>query len=104
MVDLLAAHRHASNHRAEIEASKICGCFNCMQLFPPDEIVAWTGWEAGTLENLETAEGTTAICPRCGSESVIGDKSGLPVNPQFLNQMHEAWLQKTIMRKPRSKR
>ena len=104
MADLLAAHRHSSGHRAEIEASQVCGCFNCIQLFAPAEIVAWTGWADGSLEELETANGTTALCPRCGSESVIGDKSGYRIDTPFLSRMNEAWLQRTLIRKPGSKR
>lgn len=104
MVDLLEAHRHAANHRAEIEASTQCGCFSCMQLFPPSEIIAWTGWDDADLDNLETAEGTTALCPRCGSETVIGNGSGLPVDLAFLGRMNEAWLQRTVVRRPGGKR
>ena len=104
MTDLLQAHRHCSNHRAEIEASALCGCFHCMAKFRPDEIVAWTGWADGALDNLETAEGTTALCPHCGSESVIGDKSGYLADPHFLGRMNEAWAQKTIIRRPERKR
>lgn len=72
MVDLLAAHRHASEHRAEIEASRLCGCFNCLLTFKPDEIIAWTGWDNASLDDLANAQGHTALCPHCGSESVIG--------------------------------
>ena len=46
MSDLLAAHDHAADNRAEIEASRICGCFSCVQTFPPAEIVGWTGLDA----------------------------------------------------------
>ena len=104
MVDLIAAHRHSSHHRAEIEASAVCGCFHCVQLFPPAEIIAWTGWEPGTAEEQETADAETALCPRCGSESVIGDKSGYRIDAQFLSHMHAAWYQKTVILKPGNKR
>ena len=104
MADLLAAHSHSSNHRAEIEGSKICGCFHCIQVFPPSEIVAWTGLGEASLEDLETAEGTTALCPRCGSESVIGDGSGYRIDVKFLSGMNEAWLQRTVVRRPRAKK
>jgi len=103
MTDLLAAHAHCSNHRAEIEASSICGCFNCLQIFPASEIVAWSGAQALSLEDLEAAEGTTAMCPHCGSESVIGDRSGYRIDLEFLRSMSEAWLQRTIVRRPAKK-
>ena len=100
MVDLLAATRHAANNQTEIEASRVCGCFCCVQTFPPAEILAWSGLDVSDFDNPDSASAGTALCPRCGSDSVIGDKSGYTIEPDFLNRMHEAWLQKTIIRKP----
>lgn len=103
MIDLLAAIRNASNNQAEIEASKICGCFCCIQTFQPEEIIAWSGLDVSSFDNPDSASSGTALCPRCGSESVIGDKSGYRIEPEFLARMNEAWLQKTIIRKPGAK-
>ena len=100
MADLLAAHRHTNKNRAEIEASASCGCCGCMQTFPASEIVAWTGLDFSQLDNPDAAEAETAVCPRCGSEAVLGDRSGFPITPAFLIQMNEAWFQRTIVRKP----
>jgi hypothetical protein len=82
--DVRAAHRHSSGHRAELLASENCGCFYCERIYQPSEIVAWT-------DTNESGEGQTAICPRCGIDSVIGDRSGFPVTPEFLAKMHEHW-------------
>jgi hypothetical protein len=100
MTDLLAATRHASANQAEIEASKVCGCYCCMQTFAPDEIVAWAGLDVSNFDNPDSASSGTALCPRCGSESVIGDKSGYNLDADFLGRMNEAWFQRTIIRKP----
>jgi hypothetical protein len=35
--------------------------------------------------------GQTAICPRCGIDSVIGDESGYPVTREFLAAMKAHW-------------
>ncbi|MBX3635118.1 MAG: cytoplasmic protein [Rubrivivax sp.] len=102
--DLLAPHRHTANNRAEVEASTLCGCFYCVQTFPPAEIVAWGGLDASNFDDPDAAAGGTALCPRCGSESVIGDRSGYPINAQFLTRMHEAWFQRTIIRTPQKKK
>ena len=102
MDDLLKAQRHTVNHRAEIEASRLCGCYHCRQIFPPDEIVAWTGWDEVAPDEIELAEGKTALCPRCGSETVIGDRSGFPIEAGFLNRMHEAWSEKTLVYRPKT--
>lgn len=102
MADLLEAYRHTTQNRAEIEASRACGCCCCMQIYPPDEIVAWTGLDVSNLDDPDAANAETALCPRCGSESVIGDKSGHDINPQFLGRMQEAWFQTTIIRPSRA--
>ena len=73
MSDLLAAHSHASNNRGEIESSRVCGCFCCMQMFAPADIVAWAGLEVADFDNLDSMPAGTALCPHCGSESVIGE-------------------------------
>ncbi|KAB0489149.1 cytoplasmic protein, partial [Pseudomonas vancouverensis] len=35
--------------------------------------------------------GNTALCPKCGIDSVIGSASNAPVNPEFLLKMYEHW-------------
>lgn len=82
--DLDAAHKHCGRHRAEIESSRVCGCFHCISTFAPSEIEEWCD------------EGdATAICPRCDIDAVIGDASGLPVDAEFLAAMHERWFEQT---------
>jgi hypothetical protein len=58
------AHTHAARHRNEIERSEQCGCFYCLETFVPGEIQDWTD------------DGATAMCPRCGIDSVLGSASG----------------------------
>lgn len=82
--ELLAAHDRSSNHRAEVLDSEQCGCFYCLQLFAPSEIGEWT-------DEDESGMGQTAICPRCGIDSVVGSKSGVDLSPEFLNRMCEYW-------------
>lgn len=77
--DPIAAHKRSIRHRAEIEASTICGCFYCLATFPPSEIAEWID------------DGQTALCPRCPVDSVIGSASGYPITPEFLSRMHEHW-------------
>ena len=48
--------------------------------FKPADILEWTD------------DDQTALCPNCGIDSVIGDKSGYPVTDlDFLKQMHTYW-------------
>jgi hypothetical protein len=100
---LVAAYRYTTNNWEQIQASKSCGCCNCVQVFPADEVVAWTGLDMHNAEDPAAIAQQTAMCPRCGSEAVLGDKSGYPINAQFLGRMNEAWFQKTLIRAPKPK-
>jgi hypothetical protein len=75
--DLDRAHKHSIQHRAELEASAVCGCFYCLSIFPPVDISEWTD------------DGQTAICPNCPVDSVIGAASGFPITQEFLQRMHD---------------
>jgi hypothetical protein len=75
--DPTAAHKHSSHHRAEILAGLLCGCFFCLQTFPPTEIQEWTD------------DDQTALCPRCGIDAVLGSRSNYPLTEDFLKQMHD---------------
>lgn len=93
MNDILAAHKHSSRHRAEIMGSGRCGCFHCLANFSPSEIRDWVDWLEGTSPELALVSGTTALCPSCGIDSVIGDGSGFPVTIEFLSQMRKHWFE-----------
>ena len=99
MSDLLGAYQQATNNRATVERSTACGCFYCMHVFAPHEITAWAGLDISRIDDPH-ASADTAVCPRCGSESVIGDHSGYAISPTFLSQMHEAWFERTIVHRP----
>lgn len=104
MINLITAHKHSLNNQTELDASTVCGCFHCQKIFSPNEIVAWAGWGSGGAEGSDAAEVLTAQCPKCGSESVIGDKSGYSITPQFLGEMYEAWFQRTVIYRPSAKK
>jgi len=81
---LKAAHKHSSFHKKEIIESELCGCFNCLRTFKPQEIFNWYG--------EENPKGSTAMCPFCYVDSVIGSKSGFPIDdPDFLEEMYKHW-------------
>lgn len=88
---LHAAHAKSSHHRAEIEASVICGCFYCRTQFEPSEIGEWVDWPDDPATGEPVAQGQTALCPHCGVDSVLGSQSGFPITPEFLSTMHRYW-------------
>lgn len=77
--DIILAHKKCINHRRELKSSQICGCFYCEEIFTPNLIDEWTD------------DDTTALCPKCGVDSIIGDQSGYPITVAFLNRMHKYW-------------
>lgn len=78
--DYIAAHQHSIRHRQEIESSERCGCFYCLAEFEPDAITDWV--DEG---------GVTALCPKCGIDSVIGSASGFPITGDLLKRMNAHW-------------
>ena len=83
-MNLDAAHGASSRHRTQIIRSEMCGCFYCLEQFAPDEITEWCDPDS-------TGEGQTAICPRCGIDSVIGSASGFPITREVLEAMNRRW-------------
>ena len=60
-------------------ASDLCCCFYCEAIYPPAEIDVWID------------DDTTALCARCGVDSVIGSKSGFPITAEFLGEMNRCF-------------
>jgi NAD-dependent SIR2 family protein deacetylase len=78
---LIAAHGKSSSHKKEILESEECVCFYCQETYPPTEIVEWIEENNG---------GETAVCPKCGIDSILGSKSGLPISDkEFVYEMTE---------------
>src|SRR2546429_438449 len=66
---LWEAHRHSALHAEEIGRSAVCGCFYCRNTFAPTEIREWVD-----DQNVgEGRTGRTALCPKCGIDSVLGN-------------------------------
>jgi hypothetical protein len=90
--DLEGVHKHSSRHRDRIERSSLCGCFYCLALFAPTEILDWVD----APEGAEDKAGETALCPRCGIDAVLPDSvPGAPLSPDLLSAMQRHWFQST---------
>ncbi len=77
---VIKAHEFSFNNKNKLENDKRCGCFYCLKIFSPSEIREWIKDSCGT-----------ALCPYCGTDSVIGEYSGFPVTEEFLSEMKEYW-------------
>ncbi len=73
------AHAHCTHNEAEVQASQKAGCFYCLAVFPAATVTRFLQMER------------TALCPECMIDAVIGNASGLPITPDFLQRMHEYW-------------
>lgn len=79
MNDGFDALKHSLRNRGEIERSKLCGCYCCAAVFDAEEIVEWVDG------------GMTAVCPRCATDAVIGDASGLAIERNVLNVINKRY-------------
>jgi hypothetical protein len=82
-------HQYSYHNRGLITQSVACGCFYCLAIFSPNEIAEWTD-EAETDD--ETAIGLTALCPKCGTDSVLPDNApGVRLNSGLLAKMNKCF-------------
>ncbi len=82
--DIIGAHKGCSNHRKVVLAAERCGCFHCCAEFEPGAITDWVDPASDDMQ-----AGTTALCPRCGIDSVIPLEPGM--DARFLQRMKEYW-------------
>jgi hypothetical protein len=86
-LDIVPAHAYSSVHRKQIQESDLCGCFYCLGTFLPTQIDEW-------VDEDEDGIGQTALCPKCGIDSVLGSKAGFSLSSEFLQMMRSHWFEK----------
>lgn len=77
---IMAAHKFCTDNKEDLQKDTRCGCFYCLKVFSPSEIMNYIADTKGT-----------AICPYCGVDSVIGEHSGFPITIEFLSKMKDYW-------------
>ena len=80
--DYIAAHITATTNETMIKNSKMCACFHCRNFFVPVQIKEW-------IEDIHSEK--TALCPYCGSDSVVGDDMKYPLTEELIQAMHDYW-------------
>lgn len=83
-IDYKAEHKKSSHHRKQLEQSPLAGCFYCKKIYLPDEIYEWVDGD------------DTALCPKCGIDSVIPLMVGDPDNKKILKEMFEYWFNRGV--------
>jgi len=69
------------NNKTALNDDTICGCFSCLTIFNPKEIIEW----------CQDVDDETALCPYCGIDSVIGESAGLPITIDFLKKVNKEY-------------
>ena len=83
--DAILAHKYCSNNKLELETNPKCGCFYCVEVFDSSEITEWL------IDDNPADKHGTAVCPKCGIDSVISEGSGYPITEDFLDIMDSIW-------------
>lgn len=73
-----AIHKFSFENRKACMMSAIVGCFHCLALVGPHEITEW----------VKDKNGQTAVCPRCGIDSMIPSHSH-SVDEALLKRMQD---------------
>jgi hypothetical protein len=77
---ILDVPKRSFKNKSLIKSCNNCGCYNCKNIISSKEIKIWTdNWE-------------TAICPKCGIDSIIPESSDFKLNEEFLSEVHDYWL------------
>lgn len=63
-------------NRDAFDTATICGCFECCCIIDPKDIVEWDFEES-------------AICPICGTDSIIMDSQGYSITEDFLRRLND---------------
>jgi hypothetical protein len=99
-LSLSQAVAHSFDNRSELQQSDLCACFHCYARFAPSEVRLWAysdhpdDEDPGALrDDSSPFLGSTAICPQCRYDSVIGSAAGYPLTDEFLHLLHDHWHQ-----------
>ena len=87
--DLESIHRYSSNNRSLLAKSKLAGCFYCGVIYDANSIQDWV--DGKQIESGELDDGVTALCARCGIDSVLPDAAPISLDEKLLAEMHEHW-------------
>jgi hypothetical protein len=87
--DQESLHRLSSDNRPLLGRSSRAGCFYCCAVFSPAEVTDWV--DGPQVETGSTDDGVTALCPKCGIDSVIPETEGRSLTTELLAEMKTFW-------------
>ena len=80
---LRGAIGHATRNRATLSNAERAACYYCLAIFSPAEIIDWVDEEQ------------TALCPRCGIDSVLPDSAGYEFTQEELRELRQFWFERS---------
>ena len=89
--DLESVHRYSIRHRHLFASSDRAGCFYCLATFEPRDVMDWI--DGDQLITGDTADGVTALCPRCGIDAVLPSAAPIRFDAALLPEMHAYWFE-----------
>jgi hypothetical protein len=89
--DLRSIHKYANDNRELLARSDRAGCFYCRTMFHPDKITDWV--DGQQLASGSTADGVTALCPRCGIDAILPSAAPIALDDGILSEMHQHWFE-----------
>jgi len=81
--DLERIHKHCGWHEPAVRVSGGVGCFYCLAVFPTADVVEWVDEDPQS----PNGSGRTALCPKCGNDSVLPDSLWFALTPELLLKM-----------------
>ena len=78
-------HDQCGWHEDAVRASKLVGCFYCVAVFPSTEIVEWVDEDP----KCPRGPGRSAVCPKCGIDSILPDSLWFALTPELLEEMNQ---------------
>ena len=75
------AGRASFRNWSNVKRSELCGCYHCCRIFSSSEVT----------ECIPDNDLTTAVCPHCGIDAVLGDASGIPLQKDILEELRAYW-------------
>ena len=74
-------HGLSTGNETALLYSAKCGCFYCREIFSPAEIEEW----------IDDKQGRSAICPKCGIDSIIASSQTTLFAPELLVELNKYW-------------
>lgn len=89
LADHESIHRFCTQNRELLGRSDLAGCFYCEAMFDPREVMDWI--DGRQVETGSSDDGVTALCPRCGIDSVLPSAAPIQLTKELLAEMRVHW-------------